>query len=268
MEKFLMQFIQIYPNFTITNLSSRVLTNHEYETLQYGLKHCTVIKPKDNEIFPIAEDIYDQIDRKSLCKENHISIQGFTFNILDKDDKTDYSDFKKLKVIKNLWKDVEIVKAHKGNGVVFIYNVDYYQTLEQLFIDKKKFKQINKDLTMTQLSTFQSYLRSLFKRGELAEQQYKNLRPQNTRAERAHALPKIRKTFTVLPKFTTIVDTTSTCYYNVASYLTGLLNPLAQMNLLLEILLMLPTKSNQFRKTFLIMSTYLLLLTWNHYLRM
>ena len=76
MEKFLMQFIQIYPNFTITNLSSTVLTNHEYETLQYGLKHCTVIKPKDNEIFPIAEDIYDQIDRKSLCKENHISIQG------------------------------------------------------------------------------------------------------------------------------------------------------------------------------------------------
>ena len=163
---------------------------------------------------------------------------------------------------------MEIVKAHKGNGVVFIYNVDYDQTLEQLFIDKKKFKQINKDLTMTQLSTFQNYLRSLFKRGELAEQQYKNLRPQNTRAERAHALPKIRKTFTVLPKFTTIVDTTSTCYYNVASYLTGLLNPLAQMNLLLEILLMLPTKSNQFRKTFLIMSTYLLLLTWNHYLRM
>ena len=94
---------------------------------------------------------------------------------------------------------MEIVKAHKGNGVVFIYNVDYYQTLEQLFIDKKKFKQINKDLTMTQLSTFQNYLRSLFKRGELAEQQYKNLRPQNTRAERAHALPKIRKTFTVLP---------------------------------------------------------------------
>ena len=42
-----------------------------------------------------------------------------------------------------------------------------------------------------------------------------------------HTLPKISKTFTVLPKFKTIVDT-STCYYNVGSYLTKLLNPLTQ----------------------------------------
>ena len=58
------------PNVCITNLSSRILTNNECETLQYGLKHGIAIKPKDNEIFAIAEDIYDQIDRKGLCKEN------------------------------------------------------------------------------------------------------------------------------------------------------------------------------------------------------
>ena len=68
----------------------------------------------------------------------------------------------------------------------------------------------------------------MFKRGELTEEQYKNLRPQNARAGRGHALPKIHKTFTVLPKFRPIVDTTSTCYYNVGSYLTELLNPLIQ----------------------------------------
>ena len=49
------------PNVTITNLSSRVLTIDEYETLQYGLKHSI-----DNEIFAVAEDIYDQINRKDL----------------------------------------------------------------------------------------------------------------------------------------------------------------------------------------------------------
>ena len=144
---------------------------------------------------------------------------------------------------------------------VLINNVDYYQSLEHLFIDKKKFKQIDKDPTMTQLSTLQNYLRSLFKRGELTEEQYKNLRPQN---RRALALPKIHKTFTVLPKLRPIVDTNSTCYYNVAFYLTELLNPLTQMNLLSEILLMLPTKSNRFCQTFLMMGTYLLLLTWSH----
>ena len=42
---------------------------------------------------------------------------------------------------------------------------------------------------MAQLSTLQNYLRSLFKRGELTEEQYKNLRTENARAGRAHALP-------------------------------------------------------------------------------
>ena len=120
------------------------------------------------------------------------------------------------------------LKPDKGNGVVLINNVDYYQSLEDLFIDKKKFKQIDKDPTMTQLSTLQSYLRSLLKRGELTEKQHKNLRPQNARTGCAHALPKIHKNFTVLPKFRPIVDTTSTCYYNVGSYLTELLNPLTE----------------------------------------
>ena len=41
-------------------------------------------------------------------------------------------------------------------------------------------------------------------------------------------LPKIHKTITALPKFRPIVDTTSTCYDNVCSYLTELLNPLTQ----------------------------------------
>ena len=49
--------------------SSTVLTNDEYETLRYGLKHGIMIKPKDNEIFAIAGDIYDQINRKGICKK-------------------------------------------------------------------------------------------------------------------------------------------------------------------------------------------------------
>ena len=50
------------PNVAITNLSIRILTNDKYETLQYGLKRGIASKPKDNEIFAIAEDIYDQIE--------------------------------------------------------------------------------------------------------------------------------------------------------------------------------------------------------------
>ena len=53
---------------------------------------------------------------------------------------TVYSDFKKLKVIKNLRKDITILKPEKGNGVVLINNVDYYQSLKHLFIDKKNLR--------------------------------------------------------------------------------------------------------------------------------
>ena len=57
------------PNITITNLSKRVLSNDEYEVLRYGLKHGATIKPKENEVFALAEDIFDQINRKGLCKQ-------------------------------------------------------------------------------------------------------------------------------------------------------------------------------------------------------
>ena len=79
-----------------------------------------------------------------------------------------------LKVIKNLRKDVAISKPDKGNGAVLRNNADYYRSLEHLFTDKKKFKQIDKDPTITQLSTLQNYLRSLFKQGELTKEQNKN----------------------------------------------------------------------------------------------
>ena len=166
------------------------------------------IKAKDNEILTIAEDIYDQINKKGLCKENHMSIQrlknslrAFTFDILDIDDKNVYSDFKKLTVIKNLPKDVAILKPDKGNGVVLINNVDYYQSLEHLFIDKKKFKEIYKDPTMTELSTLQNYLKSLFKRGELTEEQYKKT---TTSKCKSCTCPRITKKSQTLYSFTEI----------------------------------------------------------------
>ena len=87
---------------------------------------------------------------------------------------------------------------------------------------------------MTQFSTLQNYVRSLFKRGESTEEQCKKLCPENVRAGRALSLPNIRQTFTKLPKFRPIADTTSTCYYHVGSYLTELLNPLTQNKLIIR----------------------------------
>ena len=133
-----------------------------------------------------------------------------------------------------MWKNVAVLNPDRRNSVTLINNIDNYQSLEHLFNNKKKFKQIHKDPTMTQLSTLQNYSRLLFKQGELTEEQYEKLCLQNARVARAYALPKIHKTFTVLLKFRPIVDTTSTCYCNVSSYLTDLLNPLTQNEFMIQ----------------------------------
>ena len=84
-------------------------------------------------------------------------------------------------------KDAAVLKPDKRNGVILINNVGNDQSLQHLFNNKKKFKQIHKDPTMTQLSTLQIYSRLLFKQGELTEEQNQKLGPQNARVARAYA---------------------------------------------------------------------------------
>ena len=77
-------------------------------------------------------------------------------------------------------------------------------------------------------------MRTLFNRGEINEDQFKKLRPQNAMVARAHALPKIYKSYTHLSPFRPIVDTTSSCYYDVGSFLTELLTPLTHKEFVLK----------------------------------
>ena len=189
-------------------------------------------------------------------------MQPFTFNIQHIDNKTFTLILRILKIIKNLRNDAATLNPNKKNGVRH-----KFIAVIRAFFDKSKFKQIVKDPTMTQLSTLQTCLRSLFKFVELTDKQYKKLLPLNVSVARAHALPKIQKIFALLPKFRSIFDTTSTCYYNVGSYLSELLISLKK-KLWLKIFLMLSRKLNQSHKIFLMKGIDLLLLTLVHYLGM
>ena len=131
-------------------------------------------------------------------------------------------------------KDLAILKSDKGNGAVLINNSDYYQSLESLFSDKSIFCLIDKDHTLTQLSSLQRYLRTLLNHGEINEDQFKKLRSQNAIVARAHALSKIHKSYNHLPPSRHIVDTISSCYYNVGSLLTNLLTPLTHNKFVLK----------------------------------
>ena len=58
-----------------------------------------------------------------------------------------------------------------------------------LFLDKSKFRLINKDPSLTHLPS----LHTRFNRSEINKDQFKKLRPQNAMVVRAQALPKFIK---------------------------------------------------------------------------
>ena len=183
----------------------------------------------------IMEDVYDQILKQNILKDDHIyrhraqtALKAFTYNYLDLDVKQLFNDRKKIKTLQNLRDRCMILKPDKGQGIVLINKMDYYQSLERLFGDRKKFQVLDHDPTLTNLVTIRNYIQTIYKRGEITETEMKEIRPKAAQVGRAHGLPKIHKKYTDLPSFRPIIDTTNTPHYGVGKFLTRLLNPLTQ----------------------------------------
>ena len=54
------------PNNIITNLSSRTLTEEEFEALRYGLKFGLTTRPCESNILAYTEDIWEQISKSEV----------------------------------------------------------------------------------------------------------------------------------------------------------------------------------------------------------
>ena len=137
-----------------------------------------------------------------------------------------FKNKKKLEVIKNLRKELVILKPDKGKGIVLVGINDYYTAVENLISDKSKFMEMHDDPTPACLSSIQRYLKKLNNRHELNDEISKKIRPQNTKLARAHGVPKVHKTSNSIPSFRPIIDTTGITHYSVGKYLSELLNPL------------------------------------------
>ena len=130
-----------------------------------------------------------------------------------------FKDSNKIKIIQQLRQNVAILKPNKGNGVVLLDNQDYVNSAEQLFKDQTKFKILDKASTITRMTTLQNYLRNLCIRGEISKAEFDQMTPKNGKKVEACGLLKIHKTFTNIPKFRTIIDTTESSHYLVGKYL-------------------------------------------------
>ena len=70
-----------------------------------------------------------------------------------------------------------------------------------LFSDRSKFKLIqNVESTLTRLKTVQNYVKTMFNRNEIFEEDKKQLRPMVAQLGSAHGLPKTHKVY-VYPHF-------------------------------------------------------------------
>ena len=112
-----------------------------------------------------------------------------------------FRDKKKLEIIKNLREKSVFLKPDKGNEVVLIRTIDYYTAVENLFLDKSKFKEIHGDPKPARLSSLQRYLKTLSNRNQVNDEVFKKIRPQNAKLARTHGVPKVLKIFNSIPSF-------------------------------------------------------------------
>ena len=98
--------------------------------------------------------------------------------------------------------------------------------MHDLFADRQKFRTLAEDPTNTRFATIQRYIRTLRKRNEITEDEYKMMYPKNAKVGRAHGSAKVHKQFDRIPPLRPIVDTIGSTHYGVGKFISNLLHPL------------------------------------------
>ena len=101
--------IQSTSNNAVWNLSSRNLTNKEYDVLLYGSSHGLATNPSCNDVLPSVGSVWYQLTRNNVLKENYHSfnpakncLRALAFNLIDVDNQKVSKDKRKLQVTKGL----------------------------------------------------------------------------------------------------------------------------------------------------------------------
>ena len=141
-------------------MSRRVLSKKECSFLKLGLKYGLATRSNESNILAYAENIWERIDKSNichneLCPKSKIKnvLRGLTFTLINFEDARILKDSKKIKIIQQLRQNVAILKPDKGNGIDVLDNENYVNSVEQLFKDQTNFKILDKDSTITRITT-------------------------------------------------------------------------------------------------------------------
>ena len=160
------------PNKLITNLTDEVLCKDEIEVLTLGIKHGIALRPREEDILPVMEGFFEKVKNLGVIKKNYMAterikyaLRSFAYNLIEIDDKQFYLDSKRSKLMKDLRKRFVILKPDKGQGVVLLKKDTYVEALEKIFSDKRKFKEVKEDTTITRVEMIKSYINSILRLG-------------------------------------------------------------------------------------------------------
>ena len=113
-------------NTFVTNMSSHVLTNEEYQVLKFGLKYGRATRSNERSVLAYVENILGQVERLNICcnliypkARFKNSLHGPLFNIINIDDTRMFKDIKEIKLIQESCKTF-ILKRNKGYGDALI----------------------------------------------------------------------------------------------------------------------------------------------------
>ena len=124
-----------------------VLSDSEFKLLKYVLKHDIAACPSQTEIVVTAENMYQQVKQTRLCnnfmKRERIQspTRVFIYSYIGTYDKQQHAPkMKKINIMKQICETYMNLKPCKGNRIVSMNTVDFYDALRQLFSDKKNLK--------------------------------------------------------------------------------------------------------------------------------
>ena len=218
-------------NEVITNLSNYKLSHMENDLLKYGLSYA--IPPK----FLSKTDVFTTFEKMNRYLSTELKSADDTETLkaeLSKLANSYYSNYKpsqqtlkKHGILKRLRdnKDLVITRPDKGNGVVIMNRKDYNKSMYDILKDKNKFRKIDKDPTLTKEGQLQRFIRKLKKEEVFNDKTYDCIYPVGSQPSRLYGTPKLHKSFSDVPPLRPIVSSINSFNYNLAKYLSNLLQP-------------------------------------------
>ena len=207
------------------------MSNEEYTTLSFGLRHHIPTKSKDVAIEVEFEQFYQGLLRNlTHIPDNELtSLKTKLRSTCEKYSKINLL-YKYKKVIYNLSinKNIAILKQDKGRGVVILDTTKYTEKCMAL-LNTEYFKRLTTDPTAATEPKIDKVLRKI--KSKFSEQEYKRLYPAGSAPARFYVTAKLHKlkndnTVDDLP-IRPIISNINTASYQLAKYLAKLSSPLS-----------------------------------------